>query len=128
MRVAALLLNTCLSLFTLVVLVTDGLPLDAYSVVLTVLLLLVPIISVLLLRAPPLANGVRSAAARISACLLNAVLLAAAAWASITRLPSHPSEPGLIPFVSLTLAAPLATLIVLLRASGPASTQTAISP
>ncbi len=121
MKAASILLNLCLSLFTLFVLFTDGMPAEGLFVALSLLLLLVPALTALVV------NGAGSMHTRRDVLLTsvtagcNVVLLGSSCWAFVTQFPSHPEEAGLVPFVVLTLAAPALSLFVLRRHLQPRS-------
>ena len=115
MKTVTLLLNVGLALFTVGVLLTDGPPTEARFVAFSLLLFCVPAFSVYATWRSPGPSGPGLRAARTLAYCSNVILLAAVTWSFVTQFPSHPSEPGLIPFVVLTFAAPLATLFILWR-------------
>ncbi len=115
MRSVAILFNLALSVFTLLVLITDGLPREAHFIAFSVLLLVVPVLTAVVIQrfgGPRQAHGPYLA---WSTALCNAALLAASSWAVVTLYPSHPPESGLLPFTFLALSVPLVSLFVLSR-------------
>ncbi len=110
MRTLALVLNLALLLFVVFLLVAEGIPTDLPSIGLSLLVLIVPLQTAIVIGNSGLA---RNPGARMAVATANVVLIAAAGWAVATRLPSHPPEEGLIPFVVLLLAAPLVSLVAL---------------
>ena len=90
MKSLAVLCNVLLFAFTCLVLATDGGPTKAVYVIFTLVLLMTPIVTVLVLARRAAGDGIRRAAA---AC--NVLLLAFVCWAFVDQYP-HRSDPGLI--------------------------------
>ncbi len=116
MRNASILVNVALSLFTLLVLVTDGMPDEARFIALSLLVLLLPAATAVVIRR----SG--SVVVNWAAVAGNVILLAAVTWLVATQYPSHPKESGLLTYTILAFAAPVFSLIVLLRATGSRET------
>jgi hypothetical protein len=139
MRIVAAICNIVLLVFTAFVLVTDGLPMEAPYIALTLLLVLVPVLSlVVILRAgasmglglptgseeseggkkagvvPPAWNAMRTVT-----IICNIVLFGFACWALADQYP-HPEEGGFIPYALLVLATPILNVVALSR-RGPAA-------
>lgn len=119
MKSVSVVLNLGLSAFTVFVLATDGMPTQAHFVALSLLLVLVPGLSALVIGRADSAASQPMGIGRPLAITFNIVLLGASFWAFVTQFPSHPSEPGLIPFVILTLGVPVVSLLVLWRDQRP---------
>ena len=110
MRIAAIICNVILFGFTGLVLATDGPPQGAAYVALTLLALLVPLFtSLLLLRS----SG--GAFPRGVALLGNIALLGFALWAIVSQFP-HPEEEGVVAYTMLIVLAPLLGALALFRA------------
>ncbi len=112
MKTLAVLCSIASFLFTCMVLVTDGVSGEAAYAVFSVLLLLVPILTVLALAGGG-AEDVRRALKPIAAAS-NIVLLGFIAWAVVDQYP-HPREPGYVPYVVLATVTPVLSAFVLLR-------------
>jgi hypothetical protein len=117
MRTLSVILNVSLSVFTVFVLGTDGIPTEPHLVALSLLFILVPALSAPVIGrvSATRPQSHRTRVGRELAISFNVVLLCAALWAFVTRFPSHPSEPGLVPYVVLTLGVPVVSLLVLRR-------------
>lgn len=110
MRVLALLCNPASLAFTLLVFLTDGISAEASYRVFTVLLIVVPCVSLaILLRWP---EGPIPSAALITS-LLSVGLLAGIGWALVDQYP-HPSEAGFLSYVVLMMATPIVTILAVL--------------
>lgn len=109
MRTASILVNVALSLFTLFVLVTDGMPGEVRFIALSLLVLFLPAITALAIQRS------RGASANWGLIACNVVLLAAVTWAVATQYASHPKETGLLAYTILLFAAPVLSLAVLMR-------------
>ncbi|HQR44976.1 MAG TPA: hypothetical protein PLB02_02000 [Thermoanaerobaculia bacterium] len=115
MKAAVILINLALSLFTAFVLITDGAPTDPLSIALSLLLLLIPLFTAFALGRLQSHSGRHALLLPRSALLCNAFLLTISCWRVATQYPSHPKEPGLLPFVLLVVVAPLFSVVVLSR-------------
>jgi len=116
MKILAIICNAVLVGFTCLVLVTDGPPQGAGYIVLTLLTLLVPIFtSVVLLRFS------KSATMKIVVGIFNIVLLGFTCWALVDQYP-HPNEEGFIPYVVLVMLTPILSLVALFS-TGRAATK-----
>ncbi|MGE5236397.1 MAG: hypothetical protein ACM3O7_08625 [Acidobacteriota bacterium] len=112
MRIVAVICNVVLAAFSGLVLVTDGPPVGAPYVVLTLLVIAVPLASaIVILRGT--GGGSRPALAVERLTIVgNLVLLVLSGWALVDQYP-HPDEEGLIPYTVLLLAAPILTVAAL---------------
>jgi hypothetical protein len=122
MRTAAIVCNVVVLTMTGVILLTEGVPRHARYLVLTLLVLLVPLFTaVVLVReriAPP---GSSTDSDRWSTMTLtnravvlcNLVLLGASCWESVAQYP-YPEGNSVIPFAVLTICAPILSLMALL--------------
>jgi hypothetical protein len=115
MRPVSILFNLALSLFTLLVLITDGLPREAHFIAFSFLLLLVPVLTAVVIQRFGGPRQARGPYLGWGTALCNVVLLAASSSAVVTQYPSHPPEAGLLPFTLLALFVPLLSLFVLSR-------------
>jgi predicted MFS family arabinose efflux permease len=115
MKAVSILVNLGLSLFTLFVLLTDGMPTEARFIALSLLVLLVPGLTALVINQVHPTPSRSDVFLTRAAAVCNLGLLGAACWALVTQFPSHPKEAGLVPYVALTLAAPALSLFVLRR-------------
>jgi hypothetical protein len=122
-RTAAIVCNTVLFAITGVILLTEGVPRDAPHLALSLLMVLVPLLSaVVLVRERTASPGpsrdedgssTRSPGNR-AAVLGNLVLCGAASWAAVAQYP-YPEGDSVIPFAALTVATPIVSLVALLR-------------
>ena len=132
MKTLAVLCNVLLIIFTCFVLATDGGPKQPAYVLLSVLMFGVPAFTVFTLaRRPkreaeagaPVAAGsagtqvqkgptARPTAIERAAGLCNIFLLGFICWALYDQYP-HPAEAGFIPYVALTLLAPVLSIVTL---------------
>ncbi len=115
MKAVCILVNLGLSLFTLLVLLTDGIPTEARLIGLSLLVLLVPGLTAMVINRVHPTPSRRDVFLTRAAAVCNLGLLGAACWALVTQFSSHPKEAGLVPYVVLTLAAPALSLFVLQR-------------
>ena len=115
MKAVSILVNLALSLFTLFVLLTDGIPTESRFIALSLLLLLVPGLTAMVINRAHPAPSRRDVFLTRAAVVCNLGLLGAACWSFVTQFPSHPKEAGLVPFVVLTFVAPALSLLVLRR-------------
>jgi hypothetical protein len=111
MKTLAVLCNVVLFAFTGFVLATDGAPTKAVYVILTLVLLMTPVLTLLVLTRSAAGEFVRRAAVT-----LNVLLLAFVCWALVDQYP-HPSEPGFIWYVIAVVLTPLVSAAALLRAA-----------
>jgi hypothetical protein len=120
--IVAVICNVVLLAFTGVVLVTDGVSREGPYVVFTLLLLLVPILSVVALvrrggNRPDLGThdvpSSRSTVTKRVAVSSNLVWLAFSCWAIVDQYP-HPADAGVIPFAVLVVVTPIVSLAALL--------------
>ncbi len=121
MRIATIVLNAGLFLFTGFVLLTDGAPDEARYVLFTFLLLAVPALTVFVLKGTGAAGFPPGPGLLRIALLGNAVLAAAVCLALLTQ-PPHPPDPGVREFIFMTVATPvvsLAALFLRMRESRP---------
>jgi len=128
MRIVAIASNIVLVAFTCFVLLTEGVSREAPYLVLTLLLLLVPILSsVVLLRTQVAGEGrdgrderfsVNTVADRL-AVFCNLLLLGFSCWSFVAQYP-HPKEEGaiaaasLVVFTLLVIFTPIVTVLALL--------------
>jgi len=128
MRTAAVVCNIALFAFTCFVLLTEGISREAPYLILTLLLLLVPILTVIVLlrtritlqgqRTPAKRSSTRTVASRV-AVFCNLVLIVWCCWAIVSQYP-HPKEEGafaaasLMVFMVLTVLTPLISVVALL--------------
>ena len=116
MRTFAIVLNVVLLAFTCLVLVTDGFPTTAVYIVLTVLLLVIPILTLIVLfrrtgtDAP--SSGRVLMERVVAAC--NILLLVFVCWAIVDHYP-HPKEEGFLAYVVLVIVTPGLSALTLLR-------------
>jgi hypothetical protein len=119
---AAFVCNVVVFAMAGVVLLTEGVPREPRYTVLTLLVLLVPLITAIVLSHEPMArpgpgsNRGRSSGmtpTRRVVVLCNLVLLGAACWESVAQYP-YPEGDSVIPFAALTIGAPLLGLRALL--------------
>lgn len=128
MRIVAALCNIALCVFTILVLLTEGVSKETPYIVLTVLLLLVPVVSaIVLFRGATVPRGEvgdhvparRRDLAVEATIVVNLVLAGFVGWALVAQYP-HPAEEDLIGMVALIIflilivATPVLTLAVLL--------------
>jgi len=109
MKTVAVICNAVLFTFTGFVLATDGAPTKAAYVVIALVLLMTPIVTVF-----GLARRAAGDVARRAAAACNVLLLALVCWALVDQYP-HPSEPGFIEYVIVTVLTPLLSVVALHR-------------
>ncbi len=112
MKNLAVLCNLVLVVFTALVVATDGAPTAPAYIAFTLLLVLIPILSVVVMLRAGSAGG--STGLQRLAGWCNIVLLVLVAWAIVDQYP-HPQEPGFFPFVVLVVACPILSAFVLFR-------------
>ncbi len=113
MRVAALLLNVALLLFTIMVCMTDGMPTSPWYLTFTWFLLLLPPVSAWALWHLAWRKGLNWRVRNFIAGL-NALLVVLLVAAVVDQWP-HPDEQGLYTFIALTGLTPLLSGWALLR-------------
>ena len=120
MRIPAVVCNVVLFAFTCFVLLTDGMSAGVPYLTLTLLLLLVPILSAVVLLRGMMPPGQKahcdpssgSPLARRGTAFCNLVLIGFSGWAIVDQYP-HPEEGGVIPYAVLVLFTPVITLLAL---------------
>jgi len=113
MRTAALVCNVILVATLCLDALTEGVPGQTLYLMFTVLALLVPILTfVVLLRG----GSARALITRVTV-VCNLVLAALTCWAAIAHYP-YPEGNGVIPFALLLLLTPIISAVVLLRSPG----------
>ncbi len=133
MKIAAIICNIVLFLFTCFVCVTDGFPRDAVYVVFTLWHLFTLVFSAVVIFRIGTSEGWRglrmnrkvleeqrktdgpssaSRNLRIAAIVCNTVFIGFVCWA-LADQPNHPKEPGFIEYVVLMLLTPILNLVVL---------------
>jgi len=121
MKALAVLCNVVLLAFTCLVLVAEGVSSEAAYIVLTLLLIVVPGLSVVALVRG--GGGGTWSFARVAA-LCNIVLLGFICWAIVDQYP-HPEEPGFLPYLALVVLTPVLSAVALAyggrRTAGEAS-------
>ena len=121
-RVTAIVCNVVLLGITGVIVVTEGMPNKAPYLVLTLLMLLVPLLTALVVlrggTALPAAMPTRELMNRAVA-VCNVALLGVAGWAVISQYP-YPEGNSVIPFAILTVCTPMLSLMALVGGSSRA--------
>ena len=120
MKVLTVLCNLVLFVFTCLVLATDPAPTGPAYIVFTLLLLLIPLLTVFALArsragtdaSSVQANGRGRTAMERAAGLSNVVLLGFVCWAIIDQYP-HPEEDGVVAFTVLAVLTPILSAAVL---------------
>ena len=112
MGTAAIVCNVVLFAITGVVLLTEGMPEASHFVVLTVLMLLVPLLTAVVLVRERLASPAVTLVNRV-AVLCNLVLLGASGWEAVAQYP-YPEGNSVIPFALLAVCTPILSLMALL--------------
>ena len=122
MRTAAIVCNVAVLAITWLIILTEGVPRDPRYVALTLLVLLVPLLSaVVLVRKRIGPQGPSTIVERLSAITLadraavrcNLVLLGASCWAVVAQYP-YPEGNSVIPFAVLTVCTPILSLMAVL--------------
>ncbi len=112
MRRLAVVANVVLSLFTVMVMVTDGVSTEPAYIAFTVLMVLTPVATVVALvgraRWWPRQRQILERGVAIT----NVILLASLVCAFVDQYP-HPDESGFVPFVVVAAATPLLSAVVL---------------
>jgi len=114
MKTLAPLSNIVLVAVTCLIVVTEGLPVGPFYLAFTLLMFLVPVLTVVALARRSSAGG---SAVRMAAAVGSLVLLAAVCWALVAQYPS-PEGAGVIPFAVLAVLTPALSVAALLRALG----------
>jgi hypothetical protein len=135
MKIVAVICNVVLFVFTCFVLVTDGISKEAAYIVFTLLLLLVPILSFVVIFRSGVSYGwlgrhiegkaleeqrkvddlsSMSTIMKMVVTICNIVLLGFACWAIVSQYP-HPEEDGVVVYTILVLLTPILSMVVLLR-------------
>src|SRR5512139_2954781 len=109
MKTLVVFCNVVLFTFTCFVLATDGAPTKAVYIIFTLVFLMTPVFTVLVLARRAAGDGARRAAA-----ICNVLLLAFVCWVLVDQYP-HPSEPGFNEYVVAVMVTPLISAVVLLR-------------
>jgi hypothetical protein len=136
MKTLAVVCNIVLFTFTCIVLVTDGVPMQAAYIVFTLLSLLVPILSLVVISRSRVSGGwlgphvkrkplgekrktedrsFAGATLNSVAVVCNIVLFGFVCWALMDQYP-HPEEEGVIPFAVLMVLTPVLSMVVIVRA------------
>lgn len=110
MKITAMVCNFILFGFTCLVLLTDGPPQGAAYWVLTLLALLVPLFSILVLL-----RLSKNAILWFAVLAGNIALLGFALWAIVSQYP-HPEEEGVVAYTVLIVLTPLLSMVALFRA------------
>jgi hypothetical protein len=123
METAAIVCNAVLFAVTGTIVLTEGVPGEARYLLLTLLVLLVPLLSAVVLVRGRMARPGQGAGndgpstvtlASRAAGLGNLGLLGASGWESVAQYP-YPEGDSLIPFAVLAVGTPILSLIALLR-------------
>jgi len=123
MRTAALVCNVVLLAITGLIILTEGLPREGRYLVLTLLMLLIPLLSLVVLvrqRAAPPRPSAENAGpsantlANRAAVMGNLLLFGASCWAAVAQYP-YPEGNSVIPFAVLAVCTPILSLLALLR-------------
>lgn len=118
----AIVCNVVLFAITGIIILTEGVPREAYYQILTFLVLLVPLFSAVVLVRERIAPQGSSTDDDVSstirftnraAVLCNLVLVGASCWATVAQYP-FPEGNSVIPFVILAICAPILSLMALL--------------
>lgn len=109
MKILAVIFNIVLIGFTCLVLVTDGPPQGAAYVVLTLLTLLIPLFTAVVLFSSSMGSMMKTVM-----IIVNIVLLGLSCWAIMSQYP-HPGEEGVIAFTVILVLTPILNLLSLFR-------------
>jgi hypothetical protein len=133
MKIAVIILNIVLVLFTLMVSLTDGTPTQTSYIIFSIFLFLVPLLNVVVIyrlgmrygwlgfKAKQTAFNGQDNVNRISSndsilkiapIICNVILLGFTIWALIDQYP-HPSEPGLVEYELVVLFTPILSAVVI---------------
>jgi hypothetical protein len=132
MRLVAIVLNAVMLPFTVMVVVSDGMPTKAIYILFTLFMLALPVATVYALwrRRPAVRlvdrNGVAIAPLerlRVAIGALNVLMIVAVITAIIDQYP-HPDEPGFLTYVLVVCVTPLVSAWVLLRSRGAEAART----
>ena len=104
MKIAAIICNIVLFVFTCFVLMTDGVSSEAAYIVFTLLLLLVPILSLVVIS-----RSRKNAVMNIVAIICNIILLGFTCWAFVDQY-SHPRESGFVAYAVFVVLTPILNL------------------
>ena len=130
MRAAAIGCNAVLFVISCMIVLTEGMQSRARYLVLTLLVLLVPLFSAVLLARQHVASRGQHAgdggrlggtATHWAAVLCNVVLLTASCWAAVAQYP-YSEGSAMIPFALLAVATPILSLVAL-RGGGTSGMQ-----
>jgi len=122
MGTAAIVCNVVLLAITGAIIVTEGVPGDTRYLALTLLMLLVPLLSAVVLvreRMAPQGPSTEDAGtssttlAHRAAVLCNLMLFGASCWAVVAQYP-YPEGNSVIPFAVLAVCTPILSLVALL--------------
>ncbi len=116
MKIAAITLNVVLFLFVCLVILTDGPPREPAYIACTLLSLLIPVLSAIVIWRFGSNSAHRTAPFVALAC--NVIWLGFTCWALVDQYP-HPKEEGLVAFVFLMVLTPIISLAALLRTVAP---------
>jgi hypothetical protein len=135
MKIVTIVCNVILSLFTCLVLATDGIPKDFIYIIFSLLLVLVPILSAVVISQSKADNkwpGLQEkkealteqrntndktaghSFMRVPAMIGNLVVLGAACLAIADQYP-HPEEDGVLLYGALVILTPILSLVVMFR-------------
>ena len=109
MKILAIICNAVLFGFTCLVLVTDGPPQGTGYIVFSMLKLLVPFLSAVVLF-----RFSKNVIMKIVVGIFNFVLLGFVCWAIVSQYP-HPEEEGVIAYTVLLVLTPILSLAALFR-------------
>ena len=109
MNIVAAVLNVVWFLFTCMVLVTDGFPTEALYVFFTLLHLVTPPLTVVVLFRARAGTVIRTVAV-----ICNLALLGFLCWA-LLRQPPHPAEEGLTAYVVISALTLILSVLAILR-------------
>ncbi len=110
MKALALGFNIVSLAFTLLVIAGEGLSTKTIDIPLTLLVIIIPILSIVALARPSTLPGSGTTTLRLAA-ICNLVLLALVCRAVI----GHPNEPGFVPYAVLMILTPLLSAVALFR-------------
>ncbi len=123
MRRAAVICNIVLLAFTCLILMSEGIPREVPFLILTLLLLLVPILSLVVFLRGGMTHheqSMRDDSSSMStfinrvAVFCNFVLVGFSSWAAVSQYP-YPEGNEVIPFALLMVFTPIIRLVVLFR-------------
>jgi hypothetical protein len=113
MRTVSVVCNLVLFAFTALVLVTDGIPTELGYQLLSLMVLLVPLLTAIVVLRDGASLG--PCRPRVIAATLagNACMLASSCWALVAQYP-HPEEEGVLLYTVVLLLTPILSAVVLL--------------